>query len=64
MKSREMRNNYQMGLERDNEMTLEYGSQAWLEIYIHSELKEKWISSGLGERLRLPSTVDCVRDSH
>ena len=62
MKTREMRDDFQAGLGRDDEMTLEHGSQARLEIYICSELKERWISSGLGERLELPSTILCMRD--
>jgi hypothetical protein len=57
-----MRDYFQAGLERDDEMTLEHGSHARLEVYICSKLKERWISSGLGERLRLPSTINCVRD--
>jgi hypothetical protein len=61
---REMRDDFQVGLERDVEMTLEHGSQARLEIYICIELKERWISSRHGERLRLPSTINCVRDGH
>ena len=62
MKTREMRENFEPGIERDDEMTLEHGFQARLEIYICSQLKERWISSGLGERLELPSTILCMRD--
>ena len=44
-----MRDYFQAGLERDDEMTLEHGSHARLEVYICSKLKERWISSRLGE---------------
>jgi hypothetical protein len=58
--TREMRDDFQVGIERDDEMTHEHGSEARLQIYISSELKARWITSGLGERLRLPSTINCV----
>jgi hypothetical protein len=62
VKTREMRCNGQAGLERDDQMTPEHKSQARLELYICSELKERWILSRLRERLRLASTINCVGD--
>jgi hypothetical protein len=62
--TRKMRDDFQAGLVTDDEMTLEHRSHARLEIYICSKVKERWISSRLGERLRLPGTINCVRDSH
>jgi hypothetical protein len=63
MKTRQMRDDFQAGLERDDKITLDIGSDARLEIYICSKLKDRWILSGLGERLRLLSTMICVRQS-